>query len=163
MSKIGVAVCGNSGIDYLEHDKEIRVFRSLLIIEDKEYEDFVDITAADFYKQLDDNPDLDIHTAQTSTGYLVDMYNDMHENGYDELVIITISKELSGTYQNAMLAKNMVDFPVHIFDSMSVSQIEAIMALRAKEMADKGQSVEEILKELEYIRDNNHLLICVDT
>ncbi|XFA99429.1 DegV family protein [Candidatus Izemoplasma sp. B36] len=163
MKKIGIAVCGNSGIDYLKHDKDIRVFRSLLIIENKEFEDFVDINADDFYKQLDENPDLDIHTAQTSTGYLVDLYNQMHQDGYEELIIITISKELSGTYQNAVLAKNMVDFPVHIFDSLSVSYIEALMALRAKEMADNGRSVEEILTELEFIRDHNHILICVDT
>ncbi|MCK5731434.1 MAG: DegV family protein [Tenericutes bacterium] len=163
MSKIGIAVCGNSGIDYLDHDKEIRVFRSLLYIEDKEYEDFVDITADDFYNQLDANPDLSIHTAQTSTGYLVEMYNSMHEAGYDELIVITISKELSGTYQNAFLAKNMVDFPVHVYDSVSLTYIEALMAMRAKEMADKGKTVAEIFTELDYIRDNNHILICVDT
>ncbi|MCK4552477.1 MAG: DegV family protein [Tenericutes bacterium] len=163
MSKIGIAVCGNSGIDYLDHDKEIRVFRSLLYIEEKEYEDFVDITTDDFYNQLVANPDLNIHTAQTSTGYLVEMYNSMHEAGYDELIIITISKELSGTYQNAFLAKNMVDFPVHVFDSVSLSYIEASMAMIAKEMADAGKSVDEILTELEYLKENNHILICVDT
>lgn len=163
MSKIGIAVCGNSGMDYLKHDKEIRIFRSLLIIEDKEYEDFVDINSDDFYSQLDDNPDLDIHTAQTSTGYLVNMYNEMHEAGYDELIIITISKELSGTYQNAILAAGMVDFNVHVFDSLSLSYVEASMALTAKKMADEGKSVEDILEELTYMRDHSHIFVCVET
>lgn len=163
MSKIGVAVCGNSGIDYLVHDKDIRKFRSLLIIEDKEYEDFVDVTAEDFYKQLDKNPDLEIHTAQTSTGYLVKMYNEMHEAGYDEIIAITISSELSGTYQNAKLAAGMVDFKVHVFDSLSLSYVEALMAMTAKKMADEGKEVIEILGELEHIRDYNHIYVCVDT
>lgn len=163
MSKIGVAVCGNSGIDYLDHDKDIRVFRSLLVIENKEYEDFVDINADDFYAQLDKNPDLDIHTAQTSTGYLVDLYNEMHESGDDELIIITISKELSGTYQNAVLAAGMVDFDVHVFDSLSLSYVEALMAMTAKKMADEGHSVPEILDELTFIRDHNHIYVAVDT
>lgn len=163
MGKIGVAVGGNSGIDYMVHDKEIRKFRSLLIIEGKEYEDFVDIKAEDFYKQLNDNPDLDMHTAQTSTGHLVEMYNEMHEAGYDELLIITISKELSGTYQNAVLAAGMVDFPVHVFDSVSLSYVEALMALTAKKMADEGKSLEDIITELEFIRDHNHIYVCVDT
>ena len=163
MSKIGLAVGGNSGIDYLEHDKEIRKFRSLLMIEEKEYEDFVDITADEFYKQLDENPDLDIHTAQTSTGYLVDMYNEMHDAGYDEIIAITISSHLSGTYQNAILAAGMVDFKVHVFDSLSVAYVEALMGLTAKKMIDDGKSVREILEELEYIRDHNHIYICVDT
>lgn len=163
MGKIGVAVCGNSGLDYLVHDKEIRIFRSLLIIEDKEYEDFVDISSDDFYKQLVDNPDLDIHTAQTSTGYLVKMYQEMHDAGYDDLIIITISKELSGTYQNAVLAANMVDIKVHVFDSMSLSYVEAMMAMTAKKMADEGASVKKILDELAFIRDHSHIYVCVDT
>ena len=41
MDKIGVAVCGNSGIDYLVHDKEIRKFRSLLNIAKEEYEELL--------------------------------------------------------------------------------------------------------------------------
>jgi DegV family protein with EDD domain len=163
MSKIGVAVCGNSGIDYLEHDKEIRKFRSLLVIENKEFEDFVDINADDFYKQLDENPNLSIHTAQTSTGYLVEMYNEMYNAGYEELIIITISSQLSGTYQNAILAAGMVDYKVHVFDSLSVSYVEALMALHAKKMADEGKQVIEILEDLEFIRDHSHILICVDT
>lgn len=163
MSKIGVAVCGNSGIDYLVHDKEIRKFRSLLVIENKEFEDFVDINADDFYNQLKKNPDLDIHTAQTSTGYLVDLYNEMHAAGYEDLIIITISKELSGTYQNAILAAGMVDVRVHVFDSLSLSYVEALMAMTAKKMADQGKSVEEILKELEFIRDHSHIFVAVDT
>ncbi|MBN2540966.1 MAG: DegV family protein [Bacilli bacterium] len=163
MGKIGVAVCGNSGMDYLSRDKEIEIFRSLLVIEEREFEDFIDINADDFYKQLDENPDLDIHTAQTSTGYLVNLYNKMHEAGNEELIIITISKELSGTYQNAILAAGMVDFKVHVIDSLSVSYVEALMAITAKKMADEGKSVEEIIKELEFIRDHNHIFVAVDT
>ncbi len=163
MSKIGIAVCGNSGIDYLVHDKEIRKFRSLLIIENKEFEDFVDISSDEFYKQLDENPNLNIHTAQTSTGHLVNMYNEMHDAGYDELVVISISSQLSGTYQNAILAAGMVDYKVHVFDSLSVSYVEALMAMSAKKMSDEGKEVIEILEELERIRDHSHIYVCVDT
>ena len=163
MGKIGIAVGGNSGIDYMVHDKDLYKFRSLLIIEGKEYEDFVDIKAEDFYQKLVESPDLDMHTAQTSTGFLVNLYNEMHDSGYEELLFITISKELSGTYQNAVLAAGMVDFPVHVFDSVSLSYVEALMALTAKKMADKGKSLKDIITELEYIRDHNHIYVCVDT
>lgn len=92
------------------------------------------------------------------------MYEEMVKAGYDELVIITISKHLSGTYQNAVLAAKMLeDVPVHIFDSLSVSYVEALMAMTAKQMADKGSSVTDILKKLEFIRDHNHIYVTVDT
>ncbi|MDD3123648.1 MAG: DegV family protein [Candidatus Izemoplasmatales bacterium] len=164
MSKIGVAVCGNSGLDYLVHDKEIRIFRSLLLIEEKEYEDFVEITSDDFYKRIIKNPELDIKTAQTSTGHIYEMYQEMIQNGANELIIVTISKHLSGTYQNAVLAAKMIEnVPVHVFDSLSVSYVEALMAMTAKKLADNGATVEQILEQLEFLRDHNHIYVTVDT
>ncbi|MBU1145504.1 MAG: DegV family protein [Firmicutes bacterium] len=164
MGKIGIAVCGNSGIDYLVHDKEIRIFRSLLLIEEKEYEDFVEINSDDFYERITKNPELDIKTAQTSTGKIYEMYQEMVASGYDELIIITISKHLSGTYQNAVLAAKMLENTVvHVFDSLSVSYVEALMASTAKKMSNEGKSSSEILTSLEFIRDHNRIYVTVDT
>lgn len=163
MKKIGVAVDGNSGIDYLERDKDIRIFRSLLNIENEEFEDYVEISADDFYQRLEENPDINISTSQTSTGVILEMYEEMKASGYDEIIVVTISKELSGTYQNAVLAAKMIDIDVHIFDSKSVSYVQALMAITAKKMADEGHTVEDIMGELEFIRDHNHLYITVAT
>ena len=163
MDKIGVAVCGNSGIDYLVHDKEIRKFRSLLNIAKEEYEDFVEISSDDFYSRLEKNPDLDISTAQTSTGKILEMYEEMKAAGYNKLLVITISKELSGTYQNAVLAAKMIDIDVHVYDSLSLTYIEALMAMTAKVMADEGKSMEEIIAKLDKIKDHNHVYITVNT
>ena len=164
MSKIGVAVCGNSGIDYAVHDKRIRVFRSLLIVEEKEYEDFIEINADDFYQTLVEKPDIDVHTAQTSTGTILKMFEEMKADGYDEIICITISSHLSGTYQNAVLAaKMMEDTPVHVFDSKTLSAVEAKMAFTALRLSDEGKSVQEILRELEFIRDHFHIYVTVKT
>jgi len=161
--KIGIAVDGNSGIDYLERDSDIRIFRSHLLIENEEYEDFVEISSDDFYQRLNENPDLDISTAQTSTGNILEMYEEMRDAGYDHLLIITISKELSGTYQNAVLAAKMIDIDVTVYDSKSVSYIQAEMAMDAQKMAKEGKSLEEIIKHLDFIRDHHHIYITVDT
>ena len=163
MEKIGVAVCGNSGIDYLVHDKGIRKFRSLLNIGSKEFEDFVDISSDDFYSRLEKNPDLDISTSQTSTGKILEMYEEMKAAGYNKLLVITISKLLSGTYQNAVLAAKTIDIDVIVYDSLSLTYIEALMAMTAKKMADENKPLEEIIAQLDKIRDNNHVYITVNT
>jgi len=163
MKKIGIAVDGNSGIDYLERDKEIRIFRSHLLIEQKEYEDFVGISSDEFYGRLKENTDLDISTTQTSTGNILEMYEEMKASGYEQLLIITISKELSGTYQNAVLAAKMIDIDVRVYDSKSVSYIQAYMALTAQRMVKEGKDIEQIISKLDYIRDHNHIYITVDT
>ena len=163
MGKIGIAVDGNSGIDYLERDNEIRIFRSLLKIEQEEFEDYVEISSDEFYQRLAAQPDINISTAQTSTGHILEMYEEMAEAGYDELIIITISRELSGTYQNAVLAAKMIDIDVHVFDSKSVSYVQAYMAITAQKMALEGKSVKDILETLAFIRDHHHIYVTVDT
>ena len=71
MSKIGILVCGNSGIDYIEHKYDIDVIRSILFVGDNEYTDFVDITAENFYGMLVENPSLTPSTAQAATGVIL--------------------------------------------------------------------------------------------
>ncbi|MFA5007396.1 MAG: DegV family protein [Candidatus Izemoplasmatales bacterium] len=164
MGKIGIAVCGNSGIDYAVHDKRIRIFRSVLMVEDKEYEDFVDINADDFYAMLVKNPELNVRTAQTSTGNILKMYEEMHASGCDEIIAITISEKLSGTYQNAVLAAKMIEgVKVHVFDSRTVAYPEAKMAFTAQKLADQNVPAEKILEELGKIRDGQHIFVAVDT
>ncbi|QWC00606.1 DegV family protein [Mycoplasmatota bacterium] len=163
MNRIGIAVDGNSGIDYLERDKDIRIFRSHLLIENQEFEDYIEISSDDFYDRLNKNPDLNISTAQTSTGKILEMYEEMKASGYHQLLIITISKELSGTYQNAVLAASMIDIDVRVYDSKSVSYIQALMAMIAQKMVKSGKDIDEIIERLDYIRDHNHIYITVDT
>ncbi|MFK5883705.1 MAG: DegV family protein [Candidatus Izemoplasma sp.] len=164
MSKIGLVVCGNSGIDYMDHDYDIEVFRSILFVGANEYKDFIDIDAKKFYGLLKADPSLTPTTAQTSTGVMVETLEKLRDKGYDEILVVTISNKLSGTYAGSMLAAKMVDgVKVTVFDSLSVAYPEAKMILRAGEMVAEGSNMEEIIKELEFIRNNHTLYVTVDT
>ncbi len=164
MSKIGIIACGNSGIDYLKHDYDIRMIRSTLIFGDEEYEDFVDIKAEDFYKMLVEKPELHPTTAQAATGVILEHYEKMKEEGFTDIIFITISSGLSGTYEGAKIASTMISgVNVHVFDSLSVSYPQAYMTLRAAEMAKQGKKVTEIIDELVWIREHHGILVSVDT
>lgn len=70
--------------------------------------------------------------------------------GYDELIIITISSDFSSTYQNACIAAE--DFPnVRVVDSRNLSTGEGLVAISAAKLAAKGLSADEIVKGLEEI------------
>ncbi len=164
MKKIGIVVCGNSGIDYIDHSYDIRVLRSMLLFGEQEFTDFVDISAEDFYKRLKEAPNAPLSTAQTATGVIMETYETMRNEGYTDLIVITISSKLSGTYEGAQMAANMVDdIHVHVFDSLTVGYAEAYMALSAAKLAKEGSAVPEILDRLTQIRDNQGLFISVDT
>lgn len=164
MSKIGIIACGNSGIDYIDHPYDIPVLRSVLMVGGKEYHDFVDIKATDFYNMLLENKELSPSTAQVSTGFVLEEYKRMFKKGYDEILVISISKELSGTYQGCLLAANMLpDKKITVFDSKTVSYPEAKMILEAARMAKEDKELPEIIERLEMIRDHNSVYFSVET
>ena len=164
MGKIGIIVDANSGIDYIKHDTDIRIIRSILIMGKEEFTDYVDITAEAFYQKLIDEPHITPSTAQTATGVILETYETLKKEGCDEILIITISSKLSGTYEGAQMAANMIEgVKVTVFDSLSVSYPQAYMALTAAKMAKAGKSMADILDTLVHIRENHGFLISVDT
>jgi DegV family protein with EDD domain len=74
--------------------------------------------------------------------------------GEEAIFGITLSKELSGTYQSAMLARDLYledeqNKLIHIFNSKSASAGETLIALKIQELADAGKTNEEIIDEVE--------------
>lgn len=162
MKKLGVLVCTNSAIDYINHPYQIGVIRSTIIMGGKEYVDYEELTADKFYQLLEKDPSLFPRTAMASTGTMLEAYEKLRDEGCDEVLFITISSKMSGIYENAIIAKNMVEgVKVTVFDSKTVGYLQCKMAFLASEMAKEGKSMEEILPELEYIRDHNHIYFAV--
>lgn len=162
--KIGLVVCGNSGVDYLKLDYPVKMIRSTLNLGGKEYEDYVDIQAKEFYDIIQANPDIDVSTSQTSTGKIASVYEELKDEGYTDVIAVVISSKLSGTYQGAVLAKDMVPgINVYVIDSRSVSYGEAFLVIEAIKMIKSGHKTRDIIDKLEKIRDNIYIYVLVDT
>ncbi len=157
-------MCGNSGIDYEKVDYPFVVARSKLIIDGKEYEDYIDITAEQFYQILVKNPNVPLSTAQASTGELIDIYNNFKKQGYTDVVAISISSKLSGTHQNMILASQMIEgLKVHVLDSKTVSYGQMYLVNTAAFMIKQGKKAEEIMQKLLEMRDRIQIFVLVDT
>lgn len=164
MSKIGIVVCGNSGLDYVKVDYPIRMIRSTVLLDNKEYEDYVDITAEEFYEQVVKNPNIQLSTSQTSTGVITNVYEELKNDGCTDILVITVSSKLSGTFQGAVLASELVsDVNFHLIDSKSVSHGEAYLVFEAIRMIKNGKDIDQIVEKLEKMRDNVTIYILVDT
>lgn len=77
----------------------------------------------------------------------------------DECIVITISSKLSGSYNSALVAKNMVleeipDKKIAIIDSESAVSGETRLALLAHELSQAGLSFEETVAQLEDLAKN---------
>lgn len=84
---------------------------------------------------------------------------------YKNNFIVTISSKLSGSYNAAILAANLIKekFPekfLHVFDSKTASAGETLVALKVKEMIDGNKTNEEIIENTnEYINNLNTFFI----
>lgn len=83
-------------------------------------------------------------------------YMNAYEGDYDCVFVVTLSGNLSGSYNSAMTGKNMYfeEHPedkkkIHVFDSCSASCGEANLTQKIYELAEKGLEFEEVVQQVE--------------
>lgn len=143
-------------------DKNIICVPMTITLEGKEYRENENLTKNEFYEMLEKTEEFP-KTSQPSP-YDFEVYlNECMEQG-DECVIITISSALSGTYQNAVMTKQITEFEgCYIVDSLSAACGERVLVEQAVKLRDEGKSAKEIAKNLENLKKKVKLKACVDT
>ena len=86
----------------------------------------------------------------------------------DEIFIVTLTSQLSGTYQSAMIAKEMYfeknpNAKVHVFDSMSATSGETGIALMIENLNEQNKSFEEIVEYVEAQKESSITLIALSS
>ncbi|MGI2335885.1 MAG: DegV family protein [Dehalogenimonas sp.] len=131
---------------------------------EKVYKDGIGITQDEFYARLPVDP-VHPNTSQPSPQDFLDVYEKLAAEGNDEIISIHISKKLSGTWDSAMQAKQMLEgkASVEVVDSVSVTMGLGLLALMAGRMAKEGRSLAEIKAEVEKAVPQIHVLALFDT
>ena len=126
-----------------------------------EYIDGVSITHEEFFEKLVSSQTLPT-TSQPTPDAFAQAYRAAIREGH-QVVVITISSQLSGTYQSACIAA--MDYPEDVFvvDSMSAAIGNGILAQYALTLADQGLSAREIAERLTQERERLCLVALVDT
>lgn len=91
-------------------------------------------------------------TSQPSPQDFINAFEAAVTQGATEILCVTISSKLSGTYQSASVAAEEMSVPVHVFDSQAASLGIAMMVKKAAAMRDQNAETDAILGELERIR-----------
>lgn len=134
---------------------------------DESKKDYYDITPEEFFAKISEAKEL----PKTSQPNPYEFENEFmkYKDDYDAILCITMSCHGSGTYQSALMAeKNLAakkDFKpeIHIFDSKNASLALTLLAETAAKMAEKNNSVSEIITALSGIRDNMVALFITET
>lgn len=71
---------------------------------------------------------------------------------------------LSGTYQNAFLVKNMLEYSTcYVVDSLNATGGERLLVEYAVKLRNEGKNAKEIFEKLEILKGRIKLYACVDT
>lgn len=132
-----------------------------LFFGEEEYLDGVTIDHKTFYEKLIESDVLPT-TSQPTPDAFAQAYQAATADG-SEALVITLSSQLSGTYQSACIAAE--DFPgkVRVVDSLSAAIGAGALAQLALSLADEGLSAEAIARELERQRENLQVIAMVGT
>jgi DegV family protein with EDD domain len=103
----------------------------------------------------------------TSQGTIMDvvtLLESFKAEGYTDVIVLTISKSLSGSYQNIYMAKQEVEgLQVHLVDSKATEIILGSAVIHAATLIDQGVSVEDIKQQLQVYLDQDGAYFYVDS
>ncbi len=162
---MNLAIITDSTCDLTAEDLEaLNVIRVPLYVSFKgeTYKDWVEINPKMIVEGVNEGADIPT-TSQPSPQDFTGVYEQAAAAGADQILCITISSGLSGTYQSATLAAKESNTPVTVFDSRAASLGLGMMVRRVAAMRDEDQPLDAITSELARIRDQALLRFSVDT
>lgn len=134
----------------LIREKGIEVLPLLINFGEESYLDGVDINTKEMLDKIEKENVLPT-TAQITPNRFQDVFKKYLEQGY-KIVTIVMSSEMSGTYQSACIAKNMLESDdIVVIDSRNVTSGLGVLLLKACEFRDNGDSIFEIEEKIKNI------------
>jgi len=125
------------------------------------YRELIDISVDEFYDKVKTEKELP-KTSQPSIGDVTTKYEELAKD-HDAIISIHLSSGISGTYEAAVSAGEMVEgVDVHTFDSEISCMAQGFYVLKAAEMAKEGAEPEEILKALNEMKKEMRAYFMVD-
>ena len=159
-----IAILVDSGTDVpRDFAKEHNIFVAPLkvIYKDGEYDDRVNITPQEIYDRLDTEVP---HTSLPDAGYVQGLFKRMTTEGYDTVMIITISSGLSGTHNLLrMQAEQYGKLRYHMVDTKNIGIGAGMQAMLAARLLEDGASPEEVLVKLEESIKASRVYYVLDT
>jgi len=127
------------------------------------YRDRIEMTTDEFYHRL-------VHdstwptTTQPTPGDFLNVYNKLAEET-DDILVVTLSSKLSGTYESALYAKGMMEKEcrIELIDSMTVVMGLGLIVISAAKAAQAGANLDKLVDLVRKAMLRSHAIMSFDT
>lgn len=153
--KIVIDSCGELPAAYKE-DARFESVPLTLIVDDEDIVDDDTFDQKSFLAKVAASPNCPKSSCPSP-----ERYRQAFDCEADHIYGVTLSAELSGSYNSAMLGRQLLseekpDKKIHIFNSRSASVGETLIALKIQDCEEAGMSFEEVVAQVEtYIESQN--------
>lgn len=160
VKKMGeIIIMTDSASDISEQEEKeygIKILPFPIVIGDKSYLSRVDFDNEGFYKLMEENDDLP-KTSQITSFQFGEIYKELADAGYTDIIYVSINKEGSATYSNAKTAAETFDedYPecagkcnIYVFDGIGYSGQYGYPVVKAAKMVKKGSDAKDIVNYL---------------
>lgn len=146
----------------IEH--QIEVVPLTIRFGDTEYVDRRDLTPKEFWAKTASAKTLP-ETAAPSPGAFEETFRNAAAQGADGVVCITLSSNLSATYQSAQLAADAVKdtIDVRVIDSLNVTIAQGLLAIAGADAVAAGKSIDEVVAAVEDNKGRMRVFAALDT
>ncbi len=141
--------------------KDVTVLPMTITFGDTQYQDGVNLSHQEFYEKLIESGELPT-TSQIPPFDFASAIQKAVSQG-KEVIIITLSAKLSGTYQSACLAASEYEGKAYVVDSENVTVGEHALIEYALQLKDQGMDAPSIVEKLETQKKQIHLIALLDT
>lgn len=128
---------------------DISVIPLYVLFGTESYRDGVDMTNEQFYARLVSSKTLPT-TSVPALGTFIDLYENVAKKT-DEILVISVSRKLSATFDTATKAAEIVKTKarIKVIDSLNIIMGQGMLVIQAAEMAKAGAGLDEIAKKVQ--------------
>ena len=163
----GVFVVTDSSCDLEQDDIDpfnIEIVPLTIRFGSEEFTDRQDLSVEDFYLRMANAEELP-QTACPPPGAFEHAFRNARDAGAEAVVCLTISSDLSTTFQSALTAAASFESlcPVHVIDSRSVSSGLGTLVIEAGRVAAEGADIDTVLRQVGGLIPRTHVVAVLNT
>lgn len=142
----------------LAKGKNIDIIPAIITFKDRSFRDGVDIGMEEFMRLLKESPVLPTTAAPVLGDYIT-----VYQQHPGKIVSVHLGSGFSAIFSSAVTAAEEFEGRIHPFDTGSVSLGIGFMAIKAADLAMQGATVEQILEELDDMKERTTVMASLDT
>ena len=164
MTKEKIAILVDSGTDVPQEYKDkypVYMAPLKIIYKDAEYNDRTEITPEEVYARLQDEiPRTSLPDSEIVKGLFEKIIGD----GFDTVLVITISSGLSGTFNFIhLMSEEYPQLRFHFVDTKNIGIGAGLQVMLACQLLEQGQDAQAIVEKLDVSIKNSRTYFCLDT